>query len=674
MSFRKRLTTFFVLIVVLPMIAVGALVFRLISDSQQGKTDARASGLASSVASVYLQQADAARADARTIARQLSTAPANTVVTRLTVLLPQAGLARVVVTLGGHRVADVGDGTAIAPGTARVRSRRRPDLTVSASALTAADYVAGFARAAGTEVVVTRGSHVVAATLHAPRRLSLPVRGTVQLGGVAYRVITQLLPDFNGTRLAVTVLSDPRATGGSTTGSRLVALMIIIGFLLLAVAFALLSSRALQGQLLRFLQATRRLGSADFSSPVPIEGGDEFAALGVEFNNMSRQLDERLQALTAAQARLRDAVTRIGDAFAHNLDRQGLARLALHTAIDAAQADSGRISIRSEASGALTEAAREGELHGLQEPVLEAEREAMHRDEIVEPATDGERDHHVLAASLGRIEGSDRSRGVITVVRRGEPFSDEDRALLRTLAAQSALALENVDLHFQVSRQAVTDELTGLANHGRFQDRLSAEFDGVRRYGYPVALIMVDIDNFKSVNDTYGHQQGDRVLREVARVLQDSSRETDTPARYGGEEMALILPHTEIEGAFAIAERVRQTIAALRVRRLDGGEPLQITASLGVCLPHRRRQGRADRRSRRGPVPRQAGGQEPDPARALNGCERGRRRVRFGRPWVCWTTRSASTSISSAVAVPIRGRSSVPSARPSAPYDGVQSR
>jgi diguanylate cyclase (GGDEF)-like protein len=105
----------------------------------------------------------------------------------------------------------------------------------------------------------------------------------------------------------------------------------------------------------------------------------------------------------------------------------------------------------------------------------------------------------------------------------------------------------------------------------------------VRRYQYTVGLIMLDIDDFKAVNDTYGHQQGDVVLRQVARVLRERSRQTDWPARYGGEEMAVILPHTELEGSYAIAERVRTAIEDLRIRRLDGDGVLTITASLGVA-------------------------------------------------------------------------------------------
>ena len=94
---------------------------------------------------------------------------------------------------------------------------------------------------------------------------------------------------------------------------------------------------------------------------------------------------------------------------------------------------------------------------------------------------------------------------------------------------------------------------------------------------------MLDIDDFKAVNDTYGHQQGDAVLRHVARVLQENSRDADSPARYGGEELTVILPHTDLEGADAIAERIRTAVEGLGIAGTDGQGVLRITASLGVA-------------------------------------------------------------------------------------------
>jgi diguanylate cyclase (GGDEF)-like protein len=142
--------------------------------------------------------------------------------------------------------------------------------------------------------------------------------------------------------------------------------------------------------------------------------------------------------------------------------------------------------------------------------------------------------------------------------------------------------MENVDLHELVQRQAVTDDLTGLFNHRRFQEVVAAEFERARRFEQPLGLLMLDIDDFKQVNDTYGHQQGDIVLREVASVLRASSREIDEPARYGGEELAVALPQTDLEGSYLLAERVRTAIEALEIPMLSGEGILRVTASFGV--------------------------------------------------------------------------------------------
>jgi two-component system, cell cycle response regulator len=140
-----------------------------------------------------------------------------------------------------------------------------------------------------------------------------------------------------------------------------------------------------------------------------------------------------------------------------------------------------------------------------------------------------------------------------------------------------------VNLHIDVQSQAITDDLTGLVTHGHFQELLGAEMVAVSRYRYPVGLIMLDIDDFKSINDRYGHQQGDAVLRRAAAVVEQNSRDPDVAARYGGEEIALILPHTDLDGVYAIAERIRTSLEALEVPLPNGAGSLRITASLGVA-------------------------------------------------------------------------------------------
>jgi diguanylate cyclase (GGDEF)-like protein len=579
MSFRTRLTSFFVLIVVVPMIAVGVLVFRLIGDSEQGKADARASGLASAAASLYEAQAAAARADARTIAQGLGSGGTAGLRTRLSALASQAGLSRITVTRGHAVLADVGDRGSVAPGSAKLERRTGGSITVTASTLTAAQLARDLTGAAGIRVVVRQSGRTLGVAPGGQAPASLPRTGAVTLRGVNYQAVTQSFPGFGGPPVKVTVLSDRAATASSVNTSRVVAAVFIAAFLLLAFAFSVLASRALQGQISRFLEAARRLGGGDFSASIPTEGRDDFSALGTEFNNMSTQLAHRLDELSQERARLRESIRRIGQTFASNLDRPALLELALKTAMDAVQADRGRLSVRTGADQPLTETARVGSLGGAEEQVYEAERAALNSGTLGEAA--GE--ISVMSVVLGAVQSGERADGLITVARSAPAFSDADRELLRSLAAQTTVAVENVELHYQVRRQAVTDELTGLSNHGRFQDLLAAEVEQVRRYHHQVGLIMLDLDNFKAVNDTYGHQQGDVVLKQVARVLRDTSRDADSPARYGGEELALILPHTDLEGSYVIAERLRTAIAELRIPSLDDHEPLRVTASLGVA-------------------------------------------------------------------------------------------
>jgi diguanylate cyclase (GGDEF)-like protein len=583
MSFRTRLTGFFVLIVVVPMIAVGFLVFRLIGDSEHGKADARADGLATAAASVYRSASDHAQLVAQALARdpKLSAAGGDlpALRARIKTITSRVGLARVTVSLGPTVVAAVGDPSAVAPGIATTAgSDGRPATMIAVSELTAGAY-ANQLTSPGVAVVVREGGRTLSSTLAESSGHPLPVQGSVTLGGVEYRAVTEALPGFGGSPLRVTVLSDLSKTNSSVQASQLVAAIFMAAFLLLAFSFSVLASRALQGQLSRFLHAARRLAGGDFSSPVPTEGRDEFAALGEEFNNMSAQLERRLSELGQERARLRESIRRIGQTFASNLDRPALLELALRTAVDAVHADSGRVSARGASEEPLEQTTAVGSLSGLENGIQEAERAALATGAIGEASVGAT---SVASVVLAAVEPGDPVHGLITVARRNHAFSDDDREVLRSLAAQATLALENVELHHQVQRQAVTDELTGLVNHGRFQELLSTEIEQVRRYGHSVGLIMLDLDNFKSVNDTYGHPQGDVVLQQVARVLRESSRDADAPARYGGEEMALILPHTDLDGAYAIAQRVRSAIEQLRIPRLDDQGFLKITASLGV--------------------------------------------------------------------------------------------
>jgi diguanylate cyclase (GGDEF)-like protein len=162
-----------------------------------------------------------------------------------------------------------------------------------------------------------------------------------------------------------------------------------------------------------------------------------------------------------------------------------------------------------------------------------------------------------------------------------ERFDDETVSLAAWLASQAAVAFENARLHHTVQRQAVTDELTGLANRRRFMDALTAEIARSRAHGTPVSVVLADLDDFKQVNDDTGHHMGDAVLRVFAQVVSEHLREVDVPGRLGGEEFAIILPDTDLDGAASVADRIRSAVpeGTAAIPGLGRG----VTASFGVA-------------------------------------------------------------------------------------------
>jgi diguanylate cyclase (GGDEF)-like protein len=585
MSFRSRLTLFFVAIVVVPMISVGVLVFVLIADNETGKTDARVAEAQAAARGVYREGVNEAGAALRRVAADpaltnaLRAGDAGSARSRAAALLPAQHLRRLKATANGRTLADVGDRNAIAPARTQLLARGGAALGQLEVSTTGAQAYADRVRQVTTlEAVLREGGRSLASTGQDPAH-PLPRVGTVSVGGTDFRVASFNAPGFGVAPVRVSVLYDNSHTASAVSNSRLIVAAVLVGFLLLASLFAIAVSRALQGQIQRFLEAARRLGGGDFSTAVPTEGHDEFAALGEEFNKMSRELETRLEELRQERARLQGSIRRIGETFASNLDREGLLEIVVDTALDALAADCGRASVRAR-DGRLAQRVARGDLPAYSDAVQAAESAALASRREEQVTVEG---NSALAVPLAETESPGSVIGVVTAARATRPFSDAERDLFGYLARQASVSLENVDLHELVARQAVTDELTGLFNHRRFQEVVATEVGRSKRFDQGLGMLMLDLDDFKEINDTYGHQQGDMVLREVAHVLRDTSREIDEPARYGGEELAVALPQTDLEGAFNLAERVRGRVEALEIPRLDGGGVLKVTASFGVA-------------------------------------------------------------------------------------------
>ncbi|MBV8518158.1 MAG: diguanylate cyclase [Acidobacteria bacterium] len=191
---------------------------------------------------------------------------------------------------------------------------------------------------------------------------------------------------------------------------------------------------------------------------------------------------------------------------------------------------------------------------------------------------------------------------VAVVSADGKPFSDDERRLVNELfevvrvaeesearyaeLEQRMLLLQRENLDLVVKNRALSevssrDTLTGLYNRWYVIEKIDSEINRAVRHGSPMSLLMLDIDHFKRINDTWGHTAGDQVLQSIGKLLRDSCRVYDVPGRYGGEEFCIVLPETRVGNTGAVAERIRQRLAQTAVP--CGDSSVVVTASIGIA-------------------------------------------------------------------------------------------
>jgi len=573
-SFRGRLALFFLLIVAIPIAAIAVLVAEVTRDSNAGKADARLSTALTTALSVYEGDVEAA-SDAvaelltdQSVLAALESGNPSGIKAAARAGGEREGLERLTVeSPAGQEIDAIGRGGAIA--TADLTTGGAGAYVFTASVTGPTEYVEEVRRLTGLDVALVRGGGVIAGFgddgVQAP---AAGESGDVEVDGETLRAASGALPEG---AMRVVVFTETEAGGFFDSRSRIV--LGLAAFLGIALVFIALVFRTLHGQIGAMLEAARRIGSGDFSGRVPVVGRDEMAGLATEFNEMSDRLEEQIAQLRRQRTELDSMVARLGEAVASGLDQEALLAIVADAALGGCAAQYAVISLdggavierRENAAESARVAARAG-----------AERAARDRTQVIARREGG----HALAAPLER---DGQLVGTLAVGREGREFEGHERDVFTVLLDKASTSIENISVHQRVSEQAVTDELTGLANNRAFRETIDREAERAERFGHELSLIILDIDDFKRVNDTYGHLQGDEVLQAIAQILHSEPRAIDEPARYGGEEFVVALPETGSEGAVELAERIRVQLEQKLIPAVDGGEPLSVTASFGTA-------------------------------------------------------------------------------------------
>ena len=191
---------------------------------------------------------------------------------------------------------------------------------------------------------------------------------------------------------------------------------------------------------------------------------------------------------------------------------------------------------------------------------------------------DGELTHHVHSI----LRQENRTVGFVLVTRASAKFNEDEHRVVDIFTAQLSMLLDNLRAREKILSLADIDDLTGIPNRRHFRRQLTSEMQRARVYNEPLSVLIIDVDDFKVINDTYGHVMGDVVLSELCGTIRDSVRVPDAVSRFGGDEFAVLLPHTSASGAAIVADRILKSVQEMSIHD-DEDRPIQCTVSVGIA-------------------------------------------------------------------------------------------
>ena len=397
------------------------------------------------------------------------------------------------------------------------------------------------------------------------------------------------------------VASTPAAPIEASSRRVLTSLLVLLGLALLGTtALAYLLARLISQPLEELAQGAAAIAEGKFDHRIPVRSRDEVGQLALAFNDMTARLHDTVGQLSHSRDQLQRAVRRVGDTLRATHDMKQMLESVVNTAADAVEADVAILwsftPTRDELYGSIARGIDIDTLPrlGISEGIVGFVAERASSMVIPPPqATAGlprpaRQEPLFPVALVTPLYSQDRMVAVLALYRTDprKHFGEEDVEMVNFLTEQCGVAIENVLLHEEAQRLSLTDGLTGTWNRRFLQMQFRQVLATATRFDRPFSILMLDLDNFKQINDTFGHQKGDEILIEFSRRVKLALREVDTFARYGGEEFICLLAETDVDGAITTAEKIRDAIRS----EAFGDSPerqVSLTVSIGVAsYPH----------------------------------------------------------------------------------------